>query len=122
PLQRGENLFDASLDILGLFTVGVGDALQDFWEPRNAVAVLRWKIGAAVKRLAFGRKEYGHGPTAAAREHLHGIHVDFIKIRPLFAIDFDIDEQIVHERRDLFVFERFAFHHVTPVTGGVTDA
>ena len=122
PLQRRENLFDASLNILRFFTISVGHTLQDFWKPWNAVAVLRRKIGAAVKRLALRGKENGHGPAAAAREHLHRIHVDFIEIGPLLAIDFDIDEEIVHEGGDLFVFERLTFHHVTPVTGGITDA
>src|SRR4029434_4481835 len=79
-------------------------------------------MGAAVKRLALRSKENGHGPTTTTRKHLHRIHVDFIKIRPLLAIDFDIDEEIVHESGDFFVFERLPFHHVTPVTGGITDA
>src|SRR4030095_8667226 len=86
PLQRRENLFDASLNILRFFTISVGHTLQDFWKPWNAVAVLRWKIGAAVKRLALWGKKNGHGPTAAAREHLHRIHVDFIKMRTLLML------------------------------------
>ena len=45
-----------------------------------------------------------------------------IDIGPLFAVDFDIDEVIVHEACGVFVLEGLALHHVAPVAGGVADA
>ena len=63
-----------------------------------------------------------HRPAAAPGEHLHRVHVDLIQIRPLFAVDFNVDEELVHQAGDLFILERLALHHMTPVTGGVADA
>ena len=50
-----------------------------------------------------------------ASHHLNGIHVNLIEIRALFTIDFNVDEILVHQLRNLFVLERLVFHHVTPV-------
>ena len=41
---------------------------------------------------------------------------------PFFAVHLDIDELVVHHLSDLLVFERFMFHHMAPVAGGVTNA
>ena len=53
---------------------------------------------------------------------LNESHVNLIDVRPLFAIDFDTDEMSIKKVRDGIVFKRFAFHHVTPMAGRVTDA
>ena len=47
--------------------------------------------------------------------------IDRIEIGALFAIDFDIDESVVHRRGDLGILEAFMRHHMAPVTGGITD-
>src|SRR5690606_10341136 len=41
--------------------------------------------------------------------------------RALLAVDLDVDEQLVHQRRDLFVFEALMSHHMAPVAGRVAD-
>ena len=48
-------------------------------------------------------------------------HIDLIDIRPLFAIDFDIDEQLVHHARGRFILEAFVRHDMAPMAGGVAD-
>jgi hypothetical protein len=68
------------------------------------------------------RQEHRERPAAAAlREHLVGELVDLVEVRPLFAIDLDVDEQLVHERRRRRVLEGFVGHHVAPVAGGISD-
>ena len=57
-----------------------------------------------------------------ASHHLHGGHINLIEVRSFFSIDFDVDEVVVHQLRDLFVLERLVFHHMTPVTRRITDA
>ena len=47
--------------------------------------------------------------------------VDLVEVRPLLAVDLDVDEQLVHQRRGLGVREALLVHHVAPVAGGVAD-
>jgi len=44
------------------------------------VTFLGWKVGAAEKRLQFGREPDRHGPSAAAGGGLHEGHVDAIHV------------------------------------------
>ena len=120
--QRGENLSHALLDVLGPFTIGLSDADEDPLKPGHSLPVLRRKIGTPVKRFALRREKDRHGPAAPAGEHLHGIHVNLIKVGALFAIHFDADEKFIHQSGDLFVFERFTLHDMAPVTGRIPDA
>jgi hypothetical protein len=48
-------------------------------------------------------------------------HVDLIDVGPFLAIDFDIDEQVVHHVRGRFILEALMRHDVAPVTGGITN-
>jgi hypothetical protein len=47
--------------------------------------------------------------------------VDLVEVGALFAVDLDVDEQVVHEPRRRLVLERLVRHDVAPVTGGVAD-
>src|SRR6185312_730928 len=47
--------------------------------------------------------------------------VDGVEIWPLLAVDLDIDEARVHQRRDRRVLEALMRHDVAPVAGGVAD-
>ena len=49
-------------------------------------------------------------------------HIDPIQIRSFFAVEFDGDEIFVEEGGDFIIHERFAFHDVAPMAGGVADA
>ena len=103
------------------FFPGLGDALQDFGEAGLPVAILRRKIGAAEERLQVGREPDAHRPAAAAGRRLHEGHVDAVDVGPLFAVDFDVDEMLVHHRGDGRDLEFFALHHVAPMAGGIAD-
>jgi class 3 adenylate cyclase len=51
----------------------------------------------------------------------HCVHVDAVDVGPFLAIDLDVDEALVHQRRGAGIFERLVRHHVAPVAGGVAD-
>ena len=77
------------------------------------------EVGAAVERAPVGGEEHRHRPAAAAGQGLDGVHVDGVDVRPLLAVDLDVDEQVVHHRRHLGVLEALVGHHVAPVAGRV---
>ncbi len=68
--------------------------------PPGAV-VIRGEIAAGVERLQIGGEKDIVGPTAVAGHKLPGQHVDTVEIWALFAVDFDIDEPLVHQLGDL---------------------
>ena len=88
---------------------------QHALESRHAVAIVRWKVRAGVKRPAIRREKNRHRPSAVTGHELHGLHVDRVDVGPLLAIDFDRYEALVQSARDLVVLERLALHDVTPV-------
>jgi hypothetical protein len=47
--------------------------------------------------------------------------VDAVEIRPLLAVDFDVDEEVIHQRGDGGVLETLMGHDMAPMTGGITD-
>ena len=48
-------------------------------------------------------------------------HIDLVDIRPLLAIDFDVDEEFVHHTRGGVVLEALMRHDVAPMTGRIAD-
>ena len=62
-------------------------------------AAARRVVGAAVERLAVRGEEAGHRPAALAGHRLRGGHVDGVDVRPFLAVDLDVDEVRVHQRR-----------------------
>ena len=53
---------------------------------------------------------------------MHRAHVNLVKVGTFLAIDFDADEILVHQLRDLFVLERLVLHYVTPVARRIANA
>jgi hypothetical protein len=53
---------------------------------------------------------------------LQRLEVERVEIGPLFAIHFDVDEALVHQRGDLGILEALAGHHMAPMAGRVADA
>src|SRR5258708_27778344 len=98
-----------------MLTIGLRNASEEAWKRRMVVSIDRGEIGAAIKRLPLWREKYGHGPTAASGEHLHGLHINFVNVRTFFAIDLDIDKKIIHQPGDLFIFEGLVLHHMAPM-------
>ena len=61
-------------------------------------------------------------PAATAlREQLMRSLVNLVHIWPLFAVDFDIDEQLVHQFGRGLILKRLVGHDVAPVTGRVAN-
>ena len=94
---------------------------QDIDKRRPAETRILRKIRAAPHRLAFGREKHGQRPAALLAQQMQRVHVNLVDVGPLLAVDFDVDEQLVHHRRGRFVLEGFVRHHVAPVAGGVAD-
>src|SRR5579871_4118736 len=46
-------------------------------------------------------------------------YVDLVDVGALLAVDFDVDEQLVHDGGHLLVFETLMSHDMTPVAGRV---
>ena len=48
-------------------------------------------------------------------------HIHFINIWPLLSVHLDADEMVVQYLGHALTLEGFPLHHMTPVTGGVTN-
>ncbi len=109
-------------DFIFPFLPELADLLEQLEEAWPAVTRIRWKISAAEKRLQLRREKDIHRPAAAASRRLHECHVNLVHVRPLLAVHLDADEMFVEIFADAPVLERFAFHDVAPVAGGIADA
>ena len=108
-------------DVAALVAVGVRDRRQHLPEARQTVPRLGRVVRAAEERLALGGEEDRHRPAAVPGERDDRVHVERVDVGPLLAVDLDVDEALVHERRRLVVLERLVLHDVAPVAGGVAD-
>ena len=117
--SRLADLLRVLLDLLPPLPECAGDRFQNLREPRHPHPVVRRKIGAPVERRSVRRQKHVERPAAVPGHRLHRGHVERVEIRALLPVDLDVDEEVVHRRRDLFVLERFVLHHVAPVAGGV---
>ena len=97
------------------------DGVEHLRERRPSPTRRRRPVGAAEERRAVGREEHRHRPAALLAHRMQRRHVERVDVRPLLAIDLDVDEQLVHQRRDRRVLERLVRHDVAPVAGGVAD-
>ena len=79
------------------------------------------EVGAAVERPSVGGHEHGHRPPAPTGHRLHRVHVDRVDVGPLFTVDLDVDEVLVHRRCDLIVLEALVRHDMAPVARRVPD-
>ncbi len=120
-LQRLQQARAVGLDLVRLVVEGLRDAAQHVQKARPAVARGMGEVGAAPERLARRRAEHGERPAARLAQHLQRLHVDRVDIGPLLAVDLDVDEQLVHERRHFRRFEALVRHDVAPVAGGIAD-
>ena len=98
-----------------------GEDPEECREPRPAPAVFWREIGAAKERFEAGRQPYAHRPPAVPSGRLHVGHVDPVDIGPLLPIDFHRYKVAIELRGDGPVLERLVRHHVTPMTGRVSD-
>ena len=108
-------------DLVSPFLPGLVHAREDAGKAGHPPRVGRREIGAAEERLELGREEHRHRPAAVPGHRHHGRHVDLVEVGPLFAVDLDVDEVLVHERGDVRVLEALALHDMAPVAGRVAD-
>ena len=109
------------LDALRLLAEYTRDFAQNVDEGRLAVAAGFRKIRAAPERLAGGRQEHGQWPATMLAHQVQRRHIDLVDVGPLFAIDLDVDEQVVHHRGGGVVLKALVRHHMAPVAGGIAD-
>ncbi len=121
-------LLDGLAELLGLLVElapagvpGVVDGVEEAHEAGHALPVVGWEVRTTEERTAGGVEEHGHGPAAAPRHGLDGLHVDGVDVGPFLAVDLDVDEPVVHHRGDGLVLERLVRHHVAPVARRVAD-
>ena len=108
-------------DLVLLLGVELGDPLQHLREPGPAVARLRREVGAAPEGLAGRGQEHGQRPAALLAQQRQRRLVDAVEVGALLPVDLDVDEEPVHQRRDLRVLEALVRHDVAPVAGRVAD-
>ena len=118
PIDQGERV------VLGV-AAPRGERLvhraQCLAEARLAELRDRRKIRAEKVRSPIRQAKRRQRPAAALAHHLDRVHEDRVDIGSLFAVDLDVDEQLVHHRRGRRVLERFVRHHVAPVARRVAD-
>jgi hypothetical protein len=98
------------------------DAFQYFFPARAVISAHGRKIGTAEKGFGFGCEKNIQRPSAAAAHGLYCIHVNMVEVWAFFAVYLDVDEIFVHDGRRAFIFKAFAFHHMAPMAGSITDA
>ena len=108
-------------DVVALRPPGLRHREQELRERRHPVPRLGREVGACVERLARRREEDRHRPAALTRHRDGRVHVERVDVGPLLAIDLDVDEVLVHQRRRRRALERLVRHHVAPVAGAVAD-
>ena len=108
-------------DLVRLLAKQPRNLAQHVDEGRPAVARGFREIRAAPDRLALRRQEHGQRPAALLAQMMQRRHVDLVDVGALLAVDFDVDEQLVHHRRGGVVLEALVRHDVAPVAGGVAD-
>src|SRR6266436_7533348 len=95
--------------------VSLGQRQQNALEAGTPLMVLRRKIRAAGKRLAFRSKKRGQRPATLSADGLHRRLVTAVHVRALIAVDFDGDEMLVDDGGRLRRFVRLAVHHMAPM-------
>jgi hypothetical protein len=68
--------------------------------------------------LPIGKNKWGCNKIYF-EHHLHKGHVHFVNVGSLFSVYFDVDEVFIHYLGNFFIFKRFVFHHMTPMTSWI---
>jgi hypothetical protein len=109
------------LDPVRLVAKDRGDGAKQVREGRAAEAGGRRKIGAAPYGLRVRCQDHGQRPSARLSEGVQRRHVDLVDVGSLLPIHLDVHVELVHDRGDRGIFEALMRHHMTPMTGGITD-
>ena len=108
-------------DLIALIPPGGFHGVDHVEDTRGVATRLRREIGADKEGTAVRGADRVERPAPVPVQAKRGLHINLVDIGSLFAIDLDANERVVHGRRDFRIFERFAFHHVAPMTGAVPD-
>ena len=86
-------------DLVAPVDARVGDRVQHLRSPACRAAA---RAESRCRRRTARRRASGTPSSASrrARSSLHRLHVDRVEVGPLFAVDLDADEVLVHQRRD----------------------
>jgi len=109
-------------DLVAAIAVDRRRRIQHEGQATQPLPIRGREVGAAEVRLSRGREEHGHRPSAVPADGGDSLHVHRVDVRTLLAVHLDVDEELVHQRRDLLVLEALVRHHVAPVAGAVADA
>ena len=121
PLQRLAQDDDIFCHIIAFAGIGLADRLQHLRKSGPSPALIGREIGPAPKRLAIRGQEHRQWPATLLTHQRQRVLIDLVEVGPLLAVDFDIDEQPVHRRRDLRIFEALPRHDMAPMAGRVAD-
>ena len=116
-----KNPLGVGRDLLGIVLIGLRETQQHRHKRGAAEALLLWKIRAAPEWSRWAVEKHRQRPAALLAQAVQRSHVDGVDVGPLFAVDFDVHEQLVHDLSRRFVLEALVRHDVTPVAGGVPD-
>ena len=119
--QRADDRLGIAGDLVRLLAIDPRHLAKHVPKRRLAVARRRWKVRAAPERTRVGIEEHGQRPAAVLGKAVQRRHVDGVDVGALLAVDFDVDEQLVHHRRGGGVLEALVRHHVAPVAGGIAN-
>ena len=108
-------------DGVRLGMVGAGDRAEHIDKAGSAITGGLGEVGAAPDRLAVGGEEHGERPTTALADGMQGRHIDLVDVGTLFAVDLDVHEELVHDRRGCGILETFVSHDMAPVAGCIAD-
>ena len=94
---------------------GINDRREHLVETRHSHPLTGWPVGPSKKGFSVRCQEDRHRPATPATDHLHGVHVDLVKIRSLLAVYLDRDKMVIERASDRFILEALVLHHVAPV-------
>ena len=120
-LERGGQRLAVLVQFFRLAGVGVVDGAQHVAKPGSAVPRGGRKVRSTPEGLSRGGQEHGQRPAALLAHEGERKLIDGVEVGAFFAVDLDVDEKLVHQRRRLRLLEAFVRHDVTPVARRVAD-
>jgi hypothetical protein len=117
--KGGRQLAGLGIDVGPTGAPQLVDPPAQLREGDHAAATRAREVRPPEERPAVRGEEHGHRPAALPGQRLDGLHVDLVDVGPLLAVDLDVDEELVHQRRDLGVLERLVRHDMAPVAGRI---
>ncbi len=108
-------------DGVRLGMVGAGDGAEHIDKTGSAITGGLGEVGAAPDWPSVGGEEHGERPTTALAGRMQSRHIDLVDVRTLFAVDLDVHEKLVHDRRGCGILETFMSHYMAPMAGCIAD-